>query len=75
MTLAKRKTLGKQSREKMAALQSFSLMHLLRAVSPSLDGSKRAREFAERAHKQTNGATPDLKRVYGAYLDRVEAAH
>jgi hypothetical protein len=53
----------------MAALQSFSLFHLLRNMRLFPDGSKRAREFAELAHKQTNGATPDLKRVYGAFLD------
>lgn len=50
----------------MATLQ-FSLMQFLR-VKPSKDGNKRAREFANWAYKKTGGPTPDLKRVYGAYL-------
>jgi hypothetical protein len=53
----------------VATLQSFNFMHFWRSVNLSPDGSKRAREFAEQAHKQTNGATPELKRVYGAYLE------
>lgn len=31
--------------------------------------SRIAREFAQRAYKQTGGATKDLKRVYDSYLD------
>jgi hypothetical protein len=31
--------------------------------------SRRAREFANRAYKRAGGATPELKRVYGSYLD------
>lgn len=52
----------------MAALQ-FSLWHTLRSLKPSQDGTKRAREFADRAFKTTNGPTPELRKVYQAYLD------
>lgn len=31
--------------------------------------SKVARDFAANAYKKTGGPTPELKRVYGAYLD------
>lgn len=52
----------------MAALQG-SFWQMFRVLKPSQDGTKRAREFAEWAYKKTNGPTPELKRVYGAYLE------
>lgn len=33
------------------------------------DASRRARLALKEVHKKTGGPTPELKRVYGAYLD------
>ncbi|GLI23456.1 hypothetical protein XFLAVUS301_31300 [Xanthobacter flavus] len=38
-------------------------------ASPKVTESRRAREFAKKAYNQTGGVTPDLKRVYDAFLD------
>jgi hypothetical protein len=57
----------------MAAVIEGGLLARLfgaRSSKPSkVAQSKEIYKFTARAHKETNGATPELKRVYRAYLE------
>lgn len=56
----------------MAAISgSGFLARLFGSDSPARPAKRSTRiyTFIKKAHKETHGATPDLKRVYQAYLD------